>query len=467
MRQLTRELSIVPLTLSLTDDYGTEFTEFDELSSQFQDHVEDGTRPKSSFVAPLVEFHAVGNDGSTRIDGLSLFVNVGDKPCDKAGSSLVVHGYSGPYFNLKLTVRVAIPARQLATSGFRILARAGQPASEKVANPVERSSDSTGMAALLGFNDATDRCVGWDDNAFVVMEAVSGLIQVRVDQSLKQHAVASKDKRMSLCTLSLIVQIDRGYIAVQTACRHIHLPSRAPDAVQGRKRCRIIERPGLNNSTGQRLWDCAIAMCCWLERDPSILRESPSVKDTADACRPVERSRRPPLERRVHRVIELGAGCGLVSMAVSDLLSHPSSRNDDGGGEDSEVVATDVQSTVSSTLTENTETNSRSFPDIQIRVLDWGPVDQTRWHETDGDSTDRARLTILATDVLYNTSSHEALLETLCGLLQDECDRAFIAYKPRTDGDGDFFEMAKRAGLRVERVWEWGQMSIWLFQRVL
>ena len=42
--------------------------------------------------------------------------------------------------------------------------------------------------------------------------------------------------------------------------------------------------------------------------------------------------------------------------------------------------------------------------------------------------------------------------------------RALIAYKRRTDGDDGFFELARRAGLEVRRVWEWGEVSVWAFE---
>lgn len=156
------------------------------------------------------------------------------------------------------------------------------------------------------------------------------------------------------------------------------------------------------------------------------------------------------------------------------------------------VLATDIEATVDSTLRENLVANGRLAdasaerkrrdvspgPRIKVEsaVLDWGELSATQLDlvlgrrgasraTTSSEESDND-LTILATDVLYNTDSHSIFLSTLLSLLrppttQSSYRRALIAYKRRTDGDDEFFALASEAGLDVGKIWEWGEVSVW------
>lgn len=235
----------------------------------------------------------------------------------------------------------------------------------------------------------------------------------------------------------------------------------------GKRTIRMIETPGLNNSTGQRLWDCAIALSYWLSRDSDRLRfPAPSTLS-------IQKSRRiddytganaAGSSNRRLQIVELGGGLALVSLVASFLLNSattPSSRID--------VVSTDIPETVATTLSQNLEANFHSSTPVRALPLSWGshsPTDLRSLLSVDGIPGEWPDITLLASDVLYNPSSHKLFLQTIqsfsviarehSSLLQ-----AFIGYKPRTEGDDAFWELAKQQGMQVELVWRFGKIEIW------
>ncbi|KWU41222.1 hypothetical protein RHOSPDRAFT_30594 [Rhodotorula sp. JG-1b] len=279
---------------------------------------------------------------------------------------------------------------------------------------------------------------------------------------------------------------------VQTAIRTVHLSNPAPPSAERQAdgpnesatTIEITERPGLNNSTGQRLWDCAIGLTAFLSQYPAALEPDFPLEGLPDPelsrPPPAKRFRQddtvsPPRPRRRLRIVELGAGCALASMVAAKLLSSGSAS----GAEQTAatMLATDVETTVESTLKENLRANG-------LAVLDWGRLSDEqlgvvlghprldgRSLNGDTDARDDPALTILATDVLYNPESHPLLLATLLSLLrptrtESSLDnhsprRALVAYKRRTEGDDGFFPLAREAGLEVDKVWEWGEVGVW------
>lgn len=254
---------------------------------------------------------------------------------------------------------------------------------------------------------------------------------------------------------------------VQTIYRHIHLPPFASSTGDNLppQPLAVVERPGLNNSTGQRLWDCAIGITCWLSLHPELLCHSlPSSSPPSETPEPPLKRPR-PAPPRPHTILELGAGSALASLVTSRMLYRPPSSTS------TRLLATDVEATVSTTLAENLRFNpTTSRLDIKTQVLNWGPVTPARRKKLLPELEGEGRLTILGADILYNPESHEVLLESLLGLLRageegEEGDRAFIAYKARTEGDDGFFDLARGRGLEVVKVWEWGDVSVWKFAR--
>lgn len=234
-------------------------------------------------------------------------------------------------------------------------------------------------------------------------------------------------------------------LIVQTSIRQILLPSTSSRHATS-STTSIIERTSLNNSTGSRLWDCAISLACCMILQPILFG-----LDTS-ATSPEQ-----------HQLVELGAGCGLGSLAAAHIAGQSTpSRNHD-------ILATDILATVDTTLSENLSRNQQ----VRIRTesLDWGILEPSRVLQLLNLTTSRIRphLTIIGSDILYDPDTHSLLLETITSLLRPPAtskSRCLIAYKARTEGDDNFFALAQEGGLKVTRVWNWGELSVYELLRV-
>jgi hypothetical protein len=255
--------------------------------------------------------------------------------------------------------------------------------------------------------------------------------------------------------------IYHGSRTVPTILRHIVLPSKTESIVPPIK-FTILEIPSLNNSTGQRLWDCAIGLSLYLSLDPYRLSpiQSNQGQDVEDLASNRD-SKRIRLDtpsvrnRRSLKVLELGAGCGLVSMVASSLLSTLAIQS-------FEVIASDVEVTVDTSMKDNLALNAllsskgrTNTKRIRSEVLQWGKDSDEEvakmmkrilnLPEYTRDDLEGSDLTILASDVCYNPSFHQPLLETLLIFLRplspstlhsdglkvggDDPRQALIAYK--------------------------------------
>lgn len=242
---------------------------------------------------------------------------------------------------------------------------------------------------------------------------------------------------------------------MQTAFRRLYLPKELspPSSFS------VLERPGLNNSTGQRLWDCSIGLSLYMTLHPHSL--FPTTRNSVSP--PPSKRHKLESPRQKLQVMELGAGCGLVALVASHLLqSTPEASN-----YECQVIATDVAVTVDTTLKENLEENGSTLN--TARILDWGALsDQAVLDAQQASSPGkRPHLVLVAADVLYNPASHSLLLDTIlsffrCQTKDDISSKhALLAYKARTSGDDGFFSLASEAGLLVDEVWQWGDIAVY------
>ncbi|KAK4046426.1 hypothetical protein OIV83_006085 [Microbotryomycetes sp. JL201] len=326
-----------------------------------------------------------------------------------------LQGVKGPYYSCQLRLDFT---SETDSAGLKLLAKVTSQAEHEPAS-LALSDDTFAMLTIIGKREC-DVMMDWHDRPYVVMDVTSGPITIR-------RSDAANDVELSL---------DK----IQTAFRHVNVRTGQSDRLE---RIQIIERPGLNNSTGQRLWDCALGMTCWLTRTGTPFLNEFIASGSPDESQSLK-----------HVILELGAGCGLVSMAASALQRK-----------EFDVLATDVKETVETSLLENITANRRSGRHLRALTLEWGALTPATKQDLVGSRTKQRPVTVLATDVLYNTSSHHVLLETLCDLLEGELSTAFIAYKKRTDGDDAFFALASGRKLGVQRVWTWGEISVWKFMR--
>ncbi|CDR37465.1 RHTO0S02e15214g1_1 [Rhodotorula toruloides] len=440
----------IELAVGVTDDYGTDLM-FDSVDLRME-----------------------VLDGGTLEPPAGVILRLANSSSASSAPNSAVFTFSpsnGPFHTLKLSLTFQpafLTCPVLPSLSFRLSVDPRRPL------PAKASEATRCVRTLVG---EIDQAVveTWDDRRYVLMGVRSGDMGVKVEG--REVKIASEK--------------------VQTALRTIYLPfsSRAPSdsppssssgatslpsASPSSPPISIVERPGLNNSTGQRLWDCAIGMSAFLSLFPHALDASAPLPpiSAANYDEPSSKKRRVEncvggRKRRI-RVVELGAGCALVSMAASRILSSAPVAGE------ASVLATDVEATVETTLRENLEANSAGKA-VEAAVLDWGELSQeavdsvvggrARRPRSDSHHDEETSLTLLATDVLYNPSSHDLLLSTLLSLLQPHSSpatlpasrRALIAYKRRTEGDDGFFSLAKDAGLEVTKVWEWGEVSVWSF----
>jgi hypothetical protein len=137
------------------------------------------------------------------------------------------------------------------------------------------------------------------------------------------------------------------------------------------------------------------------------------------------------------------------------------------------VICTDLAPVIELANEPNLARNRPRGDDDRIRteVLDWDDHDASqierlrRGGGPGDDARGDAELVLLAADVLYNPSSHQAFLSTVLKLLDGVKGYGLVAYRKRTEGDDAFFDMARLAGLKVGKCGGWGDVSIWRMER--
>lgn len=255
---------------------------------------------------------------------------------------------------------------------------------------------------------------------------------------------------------------------MQTAIRTLHIQpanSNSPSVP-----LYAVERPGLNNSTGSRLWDCSVGLSCFLSVNSSYILPNAVTSSSTSNVLP-------------SRIIEVGSGCGLASLAALKIIQSTNLTSSNLAKSKVDIVQTDIEATVNTTLAENLETNLPSSSRYQLdnctiksTTLDWGILsNEDKLHYLGVNKKEEAQhLTILGSDILYDPDTHLALLQTINSLLGPTLDglnaldavavkrKALIAYKARTEGDDGFFELARRSGRQVKKVWAWGEIQVWI-----
>ncbi|KAK4056247.1 hypothetical protein OIO90_002690 [Microbotryomycetes sp. JL221] len=429
------------IVLSLSDDYGSSFTTFE--AHQVKLTLVDSTTCQPLF--PRLKLY----DARPLPDAIS-------NDNDSNGQHVVVTltGAQGPYYNVKLRLQSNDNSSTPPTQ-FKLMACVTSRDTQTDVNPF--SVESRSVLRLL---DKSDRDVfqDWDDRQYVVLDVVSGSIQIKHVKGLSEPTTSSNK--------------------LQTASRWLHLVDLPPlidddilidrSEKRQRRRIQVVERLGLNNSTGQRLWDCAIVTSAWLSLETCQLQTA-SRHSVIEHTEQVD-NEKPPRKRMKTStqtcLLELGAGCGLVSMVAAARFALQSDQYD--SNKPVRIVASDVQDTVETTLKETLESNGFCHNLIEQQVVEWDCMSQaTRQrvrHQDDCDEREQ-NLCIIATDVLYNTDSHSILLNTILFLLKPN-ESMFISYKRRTEGDSNFFNRAQIEGcMKVENIWTWGEVSIWKLQK--
>ncbi|KAI9746260.1 MAG: hypothetical protein M1835_002487 [Candelina submexicana] len=186
---------------------------------------------------------------------------------------------------------------------------------------------------------------------------------------------------------------------------------------------RIYEETG--DSIARHIWDAGLALSIYLSQ--TILNNPPSILPRLHSLFTAPSTNL--------RILELGAGCGIVSLSLAHLL--PSSS----------ILLTDtpeaqplITHNINSFLTTSSPTTTK--PTISFKVLQWqDPLPQKVAEQ-------RFDL-ILVADCTYNPSSVPSLVTTLAALVQQSPHTLIIvAMKMRHESEKVFFELMAKAGLK-------------------
>ncbi|TPX69980.1 hypothetical protein SpCBS45565_g02032 [Spizellomyces sp. 'palustris'] len=198
----------------------------------------------------------------------------------------------------------------------------------------------------------------------------------------------------------------------------------------------IQEHIHMTFSTGTHIWDCSPVLAQYLlHTRERWISEGGHVK-----------------------VLELGAGCGLLGI-VSAIV----------GGD---VVVTDMEDTVQGILRDNVKDAQKLIKSagknghLRALSLEWGILSvDTVTSVLEANPDKSSRILVLAADVLYNVGSHEVFLQTLVSIKASFNVDVLIGYKKRGPGEERFFEMANEE-FNVESVGKgWNVEIFWLRSR--
>ena len=155
--------------------------------------------------------------------------------------------------------------------------------------------------------------------------------------------------------------------------------------------------PTDHTSVGLQTWGSATIMIQRLCRYPELY--GLGTRDDISKERPL-------------RILELGAGTGLLTLAVGSLLVQQ--------GIEAEIVATDYHPDVLQNLSQNVKANPASVSssvDITVAPLDWSMIHNDPTVEL-GESFDKPFDVILAADVVYRPNHADWIASSVSKLLQ-------------------------------------------------
>ncbi|KAL4910960.1 hypothetical protein BDW74DRAFT_172415 [Aspergillus multicolor] len=175
------------------------------------------------------------------------------------------------------------------------------------------------------------------------------------------------------------------------------------------------------NSIARHIWDAAIASVMYLQQ---------IIAGSSKSANPVLQKILQNEHGRSLGVIELGSGCGIVGIALADLLPQCS------------VLLTDLDE-VEEIITKNIETAKPAHASrIQYRPLDWD-------EELPEDLFDTPSVDlVLVSDCTYNADSLPALVSVLGRLVKLSPHAVvLVALKRRHESESIFFDLMQSAGL--------------------
>ncbi|KAJ5935205.1 hypothetical protein N7466_004752, partial [Penicillium verhagenii] len=176
---------------------------------------------------------------------------------------------------------------------------------------------------------------------------------------------------------------------------------------------KIWEETG--NSIARHIWDAALA---------SIILLNQSISGTGTAIPILDQLLKPrtsPLQ-----AVELGAGCGIVGIALATMLDHCN------------VVLTDLPEVEKIVMLNLEEAHLQPSSSVEYKNLDWD--------EPPPDLCSRPIDLILVSDCTYNADSLPTLVSVLDRLVRTSPDAmVLVALKRRHESEAIFFDLMKSA----------------------
>ncbi|GAA94671.1 uncharacterized protein L969DRAFT_49632 [Mixia osmundae IAM 14324] len=187
---------------------------------------------------------------------------------------------------------------------------------------------------------------------------------------------------------------------------------------------RIIELPA--QTLGAHVWNASIILSAYL-------LTSTSWHPSGSGC-----------------IVELGAGCGLVGLCAHRALTPKPSR----------VHLTDLPAVLSDATAPNVDLylSKDKKASIEASELQWGIETTRAW--TQRNLVHGSNVSLLAADVLYNTSSYEAFIDTI-SVFFGTCKSCslILAFRERASTDKSFFDLCAAQAIESQQLH--GPMTSW------
>ncbi|KAI0640729.1 putative methyltransferase-domain-containing protein [Trametes meyenii] len=195
----------------------------------------------------------------------------------------------------------------------------------------------------------------------------------------------------------------------------------------------------------KKIWDSGIGLSSWLVQ----LAQAP--EQTGEDHKLISRVQNALMGTESRKIIELGAGIGMVALTLGALRSTVT-KDKDGC-----ILTSDLESAMP-LLEHNVSANETLFSGPSTRprpvVLDW---DASELPE-DVSSLDSGFDAIVMADVTYNTASFPSLIRTLSALIRlnppTKPPVIVLGYKERDPAERTLWDMAQEIGVAFKKVGE-------------
>ncbi|KAJ5788327.1 hypothetical protein N7457_003317 [Penicillium paradoxum] len=187
------------------------------------------------------------------------------------------------------------------------------------------------------------------------------------------------------------------------------------------------------NSIARHIWDAGLATCTYIHMTLEKSRTGSKQRSKTTGCK------LPALERALSitrdqplQVVELGAGCGIVGIALAQMLPNCS------------VLLTD--------LPEVEEIITRNINAAQPATMSTLHYQNLDWDDPPENLCPRPIDLILVSDCTYNSDSLPALVAALDQLVRRSPEAIIlVALKRRHDSETVFFDLMRSAGFTAVR----------------